>query len=123
MVDVSTQCSEGSPSYSDGTRHSVVHGCIKHLPGWTLECIVRVRSMDTSREKTSHQRARVGSHTESHTPLAENAYRSLSPGCVRQLKRSVLHLQAGRNTFNTVVHTDQETTPRVSDQPDTSPGD
>ena len=38
MVDVSTQCSEGSPSYPDKTKHSVVHGYIEHRLGSTLEC-------------------------------------------------------------------------------------
>ena len=36
LVDVSTQCSDGSPSYPDRTRHSVVHGCIKHRLGSTV---------------------------------------------------------------------------------------
>ena len=103
MVEVSTQCSEGSPSYPDRTRHSVVHGCIEHRLGSTLECIDGVRCMDNNRENTSHQCTRVRSHTQSHAPLAAEAYGSGSPGCFRQLHCSVLHHQAGWNTVNTAV--------------------
>ena len=78
--------------------------------------------MDNNRENTSHQRTRVRSHTQSHTPLAVEAYVSDSPGCVRQLHCSVLHQQAGRNTVNTAVQTDQEATPHVSGQPNSTPG-
>ena len=78
--------------------------------------------MDTNRENTSHQHARFGSHTLSHAPLAAEAYGPDSPGCVRQLHRSVLHQQAGQNTVNTAVQMDQETTPHVSGYPDTAPG-
>ena len=81
----SAQCSEGSPSYPDRTRHSVVHGCIGHWLGSTLECIDGVQCMDNNQENTSHQRTRVRSHTQSHAPLAAKAYGSDSPGCVRQL--------------------------------------
>ena len=45
MVEVSTQCSEGSPSYPDRTIHSVVHGCIEHRLGSTLKGIDGVRCM------------------------------------------------------------------------------
>ena len=113
MVEVSTQCSEGSPSYTDRTRHSVVHGCIEHRQGSTLECIYGVRCMDNNRENTSHQRTRVRSHTQSHASLAAEAYGSDSPGCVRQLHCSVLHQQVERNTVNTAVQMDKEATPRV----------
>ena len=92
MSNVSTQCSEGSTSYT----HSVVHGCIQHRLGRTLECIDGVQCMDNNRETTS---------------------------CVsRQLNRNVLHQQAGRNTVNIVVQTDQEATPHMSGQPDSAPG-
>ena len=113
MVEVSTQCSEGSPSYPDRTRHPVVHRCIEHWLGSTLECIDGVRCMDNNQENSSHQHTRVRSHTQSHAPLAAEAYGSGSPGCVRQLHRSVLHQQAGQNTVNTAVQTDQEATPHV----------
>ena len=78
--------------------------------------------MDNNRENTSHQRTRVRSYTQSHAPLAAEAYGSDSPGCVRQLHCSVLHQQAGRNTVNTAVQTDQEATPHVSGQPNSTPG-
>ena len=119
----SVQCSEGSPNYPDRTRHSVVHGCIEHRLGNTLECIDGVRCTDNNRENTSHQRTRVRSHTQSHAPLAAEAYGSDSPGCVRQLHCSVLHQQAGLNKVNTdTVQTDQEATPHVSGQPNSTPG-
>ena len=121
MVEVSTQCSEGSPSYPDRTRHSVVHGWIEHRLGSTLECIDGVRCMDNNRKNTSHQRTRVRSHTQSHAPLAAEAYGPDSPCCVRQLHCSVLHQQAGRNTVNTAVQTDQEATPHGSGQPNSTP--
>ena len=76
--------------------------------------------MDNNRENTPHQRTRVRSHTQSHAPLAAEAYGSDSPGCVRQLY-NVLHQQAGRNTVNTAVQTDHEATPHVSGQPDNAP--
>ena len=57
---------------------------------------------------TTEKRTRVRSHSQSHVPLAVEAYGSESPGCVRQLHCSVLHQQAGRNTINTAVQTDQE---------------
>ena len=60
MVEVSTQCSEG---YPNRTRPSVVHGCIEHQLGSTLECINVVRCMDNNRENASHQCIRVRSHT------------------------------------------------------------
>ena len=104
------------------TRHSVDHGCIEHRLGSTLECIDGVRCMDNNRENTSHQRTRVRSHTQSHAPLAEESYGSDSPGCVRQLHCSVLHQQAGLNKVNTAVQTDQEATPHVSGQPNSTPG-
>ena len=122
MAEVSTQCSEGSPSYPDRTRHSVVHGCIEHWLESTLECIDGVRCMDNNRDNTSHQRTRVRTHTQSQAPLAVEAYGSDSPGCVRQLHCSVLHQQAGLNTVNTAVQTDQEATPHVSVQPNSTPG-
>ena len=50
---LSTQCSEGSPSYPDRTRHSVVHGCIEHRLGSTLECIDRA-GVWTTTEITLH---------------------------------------------------------------------
>ena len=121
MVEVSTQCFR-SRSYPDRTRHSVVHGCIEHRLGSTLECIDGVRCMDNNRENTSHQRTRVRSHTQSHAPLAAEAYGSDSPSCVRQLHCSVVHQQAGWNTVNTAVQTDQEATRRVSGQPNSNPG-
>ena len=119
MVEVSTQCFEGS---SGRTRHSVVHGCIEHRLGSTLECIDGVRCMDNNRENTSHQRTRVRSHTQSHAPLAAEAYMSDSPGCVRKLHCSVLHQKAGLNNVNTAVQTDQEVTHHVSGQPNSTPG-
>ena len=66
--------------------------------------------MDNNRENTSHQRAQVGNHTLSHNPLAVETYGPDSPRCVRQLHHSVLHQQAGRNTVNAAVQTDQEAT-------------
>ena len=110
MVEVSTQCSEGSPNYPDRTRHPVVHRCIEHRLGSTMECIDGVRCMDNNQENTSHQCTQVRSHTQSHAPLAAEAYWSDSLGCVRQLHCSVLHQQAGQNTVNTAVETDQEAT-------------
>ena len=95
MVDVSTQCSERSTNYPDRTRHSVVHGCIKHRLGTTLECIDGVQCMDNNQENTSHQRTRVRSHTQSHASLVAEANSPDSPGCTRQLHHSVLHQQAG----------------------------
>ena len=85
MVDVGTQCSEGSTSYSDRTRHSVVHGCFVHHLGTTLECIDGVRCMDNNRKNTSHQHARFGSHKHSHAPLATEAYGPDSPGCISRI--------------------------------------
>ena len=73
--------------------------------------------MDNNGENTSHQRTRVRSHTQSHAPLTAETYGSDSPGCVRQLHCSVLHQQAGQNTVNT----DQEATPHVSCQPNSTP--
>ena len=66
------------------TRHSVVDGCIEHWLGSTLECTDGVRCMDNNRDNTSHQRNRVRSHTQSHAPLAAEAYGSDSPGCIRK---------------------------------------
>ena len=63
MVDISTQCSEQSPSYPDITRHSVVCGCIEHQLGSTVECIDGVQCMDNNRENT--QRTHIRSHTQS----------------------------------------------------------
>ena len=100
---------------------SVIHRCIEHRLGSTLECINRVRFMDNNRENTPHQRTRVRSHTQSHAPLAAEAYGSDSPGCVRQLHCSVLHQQAGWNTVNTAVQTDQEAI-HVSGQPNSASG-
>ena len=122
MVEVSTQCSEGSPSYPDRIRHPVVHRCIEHRLGSTLECIDGVRCMDNNRENTPHQCTRVRSHTQNHAPLAAETYGFDSPGCVRQLHCSVLHQQTGRNTGNTTVRTDQETTHHVSGQPNSASG-
>ena len=65
--------------------------------------------MDNNRENTSRQCTRVRSHTQSLAPLAAEAY-------------SVLHQQAGLNKVNTAVQTDQEATPHVSGQPDSTPG-
>ena len=121
MVEVSTQCSEGSPSYPNRIRHSVVHGCIEHRLGSTLECIDGALCMDNNLENTSHQCTRVRSHTQSHAPLATEAYGSDSPGCIRQLHCSVVHQQAGQNKVNTAVQTDQEAT-HVSGQPNSTPG-
>ena len=121
MVEVSTQCSEGSPNYPDRTRHPVVHKCIEHRLGNTLECIDGVQCMDKNRSNTPHQHTRVRSHTQSHAPLAVETYGSDSPGCVRQLQCSVLHQQTGRNTVNTAVQADQEATPHVSGQPNSTP--
>ena len=98
-MDVSTQCSEGSTSYPDRTRHSIVHGCFEHRLGTTLECIDGV---DNNRENTSYQHALFGSHTQSHSPLAAIAYGPDSPGCVngtwaiqlyRRTKRQLLMCQ------------------------------
>ena len=114
-------CSERSPSYPDGTRHSVVHECIDQRLGSTLECKYGVRYMDNKREKQFTSTCSSWNHTQSHTPLAEEANRRHSPGCVRQPYRSVLHQQPGRNTVNTTVQTDQEATPHVSGQPDNAP--
>jgi len=82
MVDVSTQCSEGSTSYPDKSRHPTVHGCFEHLLGTTLECIDGVWCMDNNRENTSHQHIRFRSHTQSQAPLAAEAYGPDSPGCI-----------------------------------------
>ena len=49
------------PQLPRQTRHSVVHGCIEHRLGSTLECIDSVRYMDNNRENTSHRRTRVRS--------------------------------------------------------------
>ena len=57
-------------------------GCFEHRLGTTLECIDGVQCMDNNRENTSHQHARFGSHTQSHAPLAVEAYGPDSPGCV-----------------------------------------
>ena len=84
MVEISTQCSEGSSCYPDRTRLPVVHRCIEHRLGSTLEYIDGVRCMDNNRENTPQQRTRVRSHTQSHALLAAEAYGSDSPGCVRQ---------------------------------------
>ena len=86
-----------------------------------MECIDGVRCMDNNQENTSHQHTRVRSHTQSHAPLAAEAYVSDSPGCVRQLHCSVLHQQAGLNKVSTAVQTDQEATPHVSGQPNSTP--
>ena len=69
---------------------------------------------------TSHQRTRIRSHTQSHAPLAAEAYGSDSPGCIRQLHCNVLHQQARLNMVNTAVQTDQEATPHVSGQPNST---
>ena len=78
--------------------------------------------MDNNRENTPHQRTRVRTHTQSHTPLAAEAYVHDSPSCVRQLHCSVLHQQAGWNTVNTAVQTDQEATLHVSGKPNSTLG-
>ena len=90
-MDVSTQCSEDSTSYPDRIRHSVLHGCFKHRLGTTLECIDGVRCMDNNRESTSYQQAQFGSHTQSHTPLAAEAYGPDSPGCVSGIRAIQLY--------------------------------
>ena len=99
MVEVSTQCSEGSLSYLDRTRHSVVHGCIEQRLGSTFECIDGVRYMDNNRENTSHQRTQARNHTQSHAPLAAEACGSGSPGCIRQLQQGgIWSIQLCRRT-------------------------
>ena len=103
----------GEPQLPVQTRHWVVHRCIEHRLGSTMECIDGVRCMDNNRENTSHQCTRVRSHTQSNAPLAAEAYGSDSPGCVRKLHCSVLHQQAQLNKVNTAVQADQEVTPRV----------
>ena len=97
-------------------------GSHQHRLGSTLECIDGVRYMDNNLENTSHQRTRVRSHTQSHAPLAAKAYESDSPGCFRKLHCSVLHQQARWNTVNTAVQMDQEATPHVLGQPNSTPG-
>ena len=122
MVEISTQCSEESSCHPDRTRHPIVHRCIEHRLGSTLEYIDGVRCMDNNRENTPHQHTRVRSHTQSHAPLAAEAYGCDSPSCVRQFHCSILHQQVGRNTVNTAVQTDQEATPHVSGQPNSASG-
>ena len=119
----SAQCSEGSPSYPDRTRHSVVHRCIEHWLGNTLECIDGVRCMDNNRGNTSHQRARVRSHTQSHAPLTAEAYGSDSPGCVRQLHYNVMsyiNKQGGIRSIQLCRPTKKLLL--VSGQPNSTPG-
>ena len=108
MVDVSTQCSEGSTSYPDRTRHSVVHGCFEHGLGTTLECIDNVQCMVNNRKNTSYQHARFSRHTQSHAPLAAEAYGPDGPGRVsgtraiqlcRRTKRLLLMCQDNHIVF------------------------
>jgi len=98
MVEVRTHCSEVSPSYPDRTRHPVVQGYIGHQLWSTLECIDRVQCVYNNRENTS-QRTRVRSHTQSHAPLAAQAYGSDSPGCVRQFHYSYINKQGGTQSI------------------------
>ena len=110
------------PCYPDITRHPVIHRCIIHRLGSTLEYIAGVRCIDNNRENTPHKRTRVRSHTQSPAPLAAEAYGSDSPGCIRQFHCCILHQQAGRNMVNTDVQTNQEATPHVSGQPNSASG-
>ena len=96
MSNVSTQCSDGSTSHPDRTRHSVVHGCFERRLGTTLECIDGVRCMDNNRKNTSHQHARFRSHTQSHAPLAAEAYGPDSPGCVSGIRAIQLYRRTKR---------------------------
>ena len=48
-----------------------------------MECIDGVVCMDNNREITSHQRGRVGSHTQTHDPLVAEAYGLDNPGWFR----------------------------------------
>ena len=118
MVEVSTQCSEGSPSYptnqtlSFSWMHQTLAG--EHI-GMHRRCPMY------GKQPRKHF-TRVRSHTQSHAPLAAEACGSDSPGCDRKLHCSILHQQAGWNTVNTAVQTDQEATPHVSGQPNSTPG-
>ena len=73
-------------SYPDRTKQSVVHGCIEHRLGSTLECIDGVRYMDNNRENTS--------------PLM-----GLTVLVASELHCCVLHRQAGLNKVNAAVYT------------------
>ena len=53
--------------------------------GWGAHWNALILCMNNNRENTPHQRTRVRSYTQSHAPLAAEAYGSDSPGCVRQL--------------------------------------
>ena len=114
MVDVGEQYSEGFSGYPQRPGHSVVYRRLEHRLGSTLGHVDSLRCLVPTRENTPHQCARVESDTTSHAPLAEATEKPHSPCCNRQLHGSVLHQQAGRDTVNVAVQTDQATTTYVS---------
>ena len=108
MVDVGTHCSDGSSGNPEGSRCIFVHRCVKHRLGCALELLDSLWCLADDRESTSHQCARVRGHTPNSASLAEAAHRPNSSCCVGQLHGSILHQQAGRDTVNIAVQTDQE---------------
>ena len=120
MVEVSTQCSEGAP-VTPTEPDTQLFTDASNIGWGALWNALTVSGVWTTTDKTL-QRTRVRSHTQSHVPLAAEAYGSDSPSCVRQLHCSVLHQQARLNKVNTAVQTDQEATPHVSGQPNSIPG-
>ena len=109
MVDVGEQYSEGFSGYPQGPGHSVVYRRIEHRLGSTLGHVDSIRGLVPERENT-----RVESYITSHAPLAEATQKPHSPCCNGQFTCSVLHQQAGRDTVNVTVQTDQTTTAYVS---------
>ena len=119
MVEISTQWSEGAPvtPTKPDTQLFTDASNIDWGAHWNA---LTVSGVWTTTEKTLH--INVFELEAIHRAMAAEAYGSDSPGCVRQLHCSVLHQQAGRNTVNTAVQTDQEATPHVSGQPNSTLG-
>ena len=108
MVDVGTQCSDGSSGNPQETRPIFVHGCFEHRLGCALELIDSLRYLVNNRESTSHQCAGVRGRTSISAPLAGVAHRSNSACYDGQLHGSNLHQQAGQDTVTITVQMDKE---------------
>ena len=117
MVEISTQCSEGAPVTPTEPDTQLFTDALNI--GWGAHWnALTVSGVWTTTEKTLHINEAI------HRAMLHWLWKlgSDSPGCVRQLHCSVLHQQAGRNTVNTAVQTDQEATPHVSGQPNSASG-
>ena len=105
MVEVSTQCSEGRPSYSDKPDTQLFTDASNI--GWGAHWnALTVSGVWTNTKKTLHINV-LELEAIHRAMLAAEAYGSDSPSCFRKLHCSVLNQQAGLNKVDTAVQTDQ----------------